>query len=129
MGFGRNDIAARIGQQFGAEPEFLWARYPDTCVFRHTGNRKWFAVVMTVTGDKLGLPGQEPVDILDVKCDPILLGSLLGTPGYLPGYHMNKSNWVTILLDGTVPEEDILRLLDISYDLTEKIKKRPKKGE
>ena len=31
---------------------------------------------------------------------------------------MNKSNWVTLLLDGSLPEEEIIRLLELSYDLT-----------
>ena len=39
--------------------------------------------------------------------------------GFLPGYHMDKSNWITILLDGTVQEAKILDFLDMSYDLTD----------
>lgn len=39
-------------------------------------NRKWFALVTTVPRSKLGLPGQQPVDIVNLKCDPILIGSL-----------------------------------------------------
>lgn len=35
----------------------------------------------------------------------------------IPGYHMNKNNWNTIILDGTVPEEDIRRMIAESYDL------------
>jgi len=34
-------------------------------------------------------------------------------------YHMDKSNWITILLDGTVQEAKILDFLDMSYDLTD----------
>jgi predicted DNA-binding protein (MmcQ/YjbR family) len=66
------------------------------------------------------------VDILNLKCGPVLLGSLLGKEGYLPAYHMSKGNWVSIRLDGTVPEEDIFWLLGISYDLTRpKGRKKP----
>ena len=39
--------------------------------------------------------------------------------GFLLGYHMEKSNWMTILLDGTVQEAEILDFLDMSYDLTD----------
>ena len=38
--------------------------------------------------------------------------------GILPAYHMNKEHWITILLDGTVPEQKICDLIDISFDLT-----------
>ncbi len=35
----------------------------------------------------------------------------------LPGYHMNKRHWNTVLLDGTVPDEVIVQMLDESYNL------------
>lgn len=115
----KKELLQYAREQFGASPEYLWARYPSYCVLRHAGNRKWFAAVMDVPGNKLGLPGDRTVEILDVKCDPVLLGSLLGTEGFLPAYHMNKSSWVTILLDGSVADDEITGLLNISYRLTE----------
>lgn len=114
----RMEVLQYAGEQFGSEPEFLWAKYPGYCVLRHTNNKKWYAVLMDVPREKLGLPGDGIIDILDVKCDPILLGSLLGTDGFLPAYHMSKSSWVTIRLDGSVSSEEIINLLTISYDLT-----------
>ena len=102
----------------GAEPEHLWAKFPRYAVLRHSGSAKWFAVFLEFPGTRLGLERPESVDILDVKCGPLLAGSLLGVPGILPAYHMNKSNWVTLLLDGSLPEEEIIRLLELSYDLT-----------
>ena len=102
----------------GAEPDHLWAKFPRYAVLRHSENAKWFAVFLEVPGTRLGLERPESVDILDVKCGPLLAGSLLGIPGILPAYHMNKSNWVNLLLDGSLPEEEIIRLLELSYDLT-----------
>ena len=55
--------------------------------------------------------------ILDVKCDPDLVGMLIQTYGFLPGYHMNKRHWITILLDESVSEAKTLDFLDMSYDL------------
>ena len=108
----------------GAEPEHLWAKFPRYAVLRHSENAKWFAVFLEFTGTRLGLERPESVDILDVKCGPLLAGSLLGVPGILPAYHMNKSNWVTLLLDGSLPEEEIIRLLELSYDLTKPAARR-----
>ena len=82
---------------------------------------------MPVRRDRLGLAGTEKVDVLNVKCGELLLGSLLGRPGFLPAYHMSKGQWVSILLDGTVPEDEIKDLLNISYDLTGRMKKAPKR--
>lgn len=57
------------------------------------------------------------INILDVKCDPDLVGMLIQTYGFLPGYHMNKQHWITILLDDSVSEAKTLDFLDMSYDL------------
>lgn len=38
-------------------------------------------------------------------------------PAVLPGYHQNKEHWNTLRLDGTIPEEEIRRMIAESYDL------------
>lgn len=85
-------------------------------MLRHK-NGKWYAVLMQVEKSRLGLEGDTKVDIIDVKCDPDMVGLLTQTYGFLPGYHMNKKYWSTMLLDGTVSEAKILDFLDMSYDL------------
>lgn len=72
---------------------------------------------MNVEKSKLGLDGNGTVEIMDVKCDPEMTGIIIQTYAFLPGYHMNKQHWITILLDGTVGESKILDFLDMSYDL------------
>ena len=72
---------------------------------------------MTVEKSKLGLEGKDPVDIMDVKCDPDMTNMIIQTYGFLPGYHMNKQYWITILLDGSVSEAKTLDFVDMSYDL------------
>ena len=114
----KQDILKYAEDHFGSAPEYLWAKYPTYCVLRHPNNHKWYAVLMDVAKNKLGLSGDENVDILVIKCGPILLGSLLLNKGFLPAYHMNKSNWVTVLLDGSVAGKEIAELLEISYDMT-----------
>lgn len=104
-----------VKEQYGTEPEHLWKRDPDSAVLRHK-NGKWYAVFMNVGKDKLGLPGDGRVDIMNVKCDPEMSTLLTQTYGFLPGYHMNKKHWITILLDGSVTEAKTLDFLDMSYD-------------
>jgi len=41
----------------------------------------------------------------------------------LPGYHQNKEHWNTVILDGTVPSEEIKRMIEESYDLVTSQKK------
>ena len=69
-------------------------------------------------GEKLGLPGDGIFSVVNVKCDPRLIGSFRGEPGIFPAYHMNKAHWLTIALDGSAEEGKIKFLLDMSYELT-----------
>lgn len=101
----------------------FWAKFPNYAVLRNSENSKWYAIMMNIPQKHLGLEGEEYIDILDVKCDPILIGSLLNNKGYFPGYHMNKANWITLLLDGSVLKGDIFNLIDLSYELTANKKK------
>jgi len=108
-------------ETYGAMPEYPWKDLPDAFVLRHTTNKKWFAVGLTVHRDRLGLPGEGTVDVVDVKCDPMLSGSYLSQPGILPGYHMNKLHWLSLLLDGSASDEDIRALLDTSFAMTNRL--------
>lgn len=112
-----------IKEAFGVCPEFLWAKTPNNAAFRHPQNRKWFAaLLLDMPRSKLGLQEEGRADILDLKCDPLMMGSLLDGKRFLPGYHMNKEHWITVLLDGSVPPGEIFPLIDLSYELTEKKK-------
>lgn len=55
---------------------------------------------------------------LNLKCDPdeaIMLRDIF--PAIIPGYHMNKRLWNTVILDGTVPQGEIERMIDNSFNL------------
>ena len=107
-----------IQESYGAQPEYLWERYPTFAVYRHGGNRKWFAVVMTIPRNRLGLEGNEPIDIVNLKADPLLIGSLCREAGIFPAYHMAKGHWISAALDGSVDERTLEVLIDQSFALT-----------
>jgi predicted DNA-binding protein (MmcQ/YjbR family) len=113
----RRDVIDFINTEYDTPQEHLWMSYPDYIVFRNSINNKWFAVVMDVERQKLGLKGSGKVDVLNVKCDPILIGSLRLSKGYLPAYHMSKDKWISVLLDGTVADNEIKDLIHLSYEL------------
>ncbi len=121
------DVFDYAANTYGVEPDYPFSSAPTYAVLRHLSNRKWFALFADVRRDKLGLSGEGKVDIINVKCDPILSGSLLMQEGYYPAYHMNHESWITILLDGTAPLEEIYQLLDLSYELT-MVKPKKKRG-
>ena len=84
-------------------------------------------IVLEVSADKLGLPEAGIVDVLNVKSDPLLIGSLRGQDGYFPAYHMNKEKWLSIQLGKPKLDNAIKDLLSLSYELTAP-KKRDRKS-
>lgn len=121
----REELLSWIADSFGVAPEYPWD--DRNAVLRHGSNRKWFAAVLEVGREKLGLPGDGVVDVVNVKCDPRMIGSLLTQPGYHRAYHMNKEKWISLRLDGSVPAEALEMLVSLSYELTGVRKKQPKK--
>ena len=96
----RQEIFEWVKATYGTESDYPWNDW--NAVLRHKDNNKWYGVVLEVAESKLGLTGDRIVDVLNVKCDPILIGSLRQQAGYFPAYHMNKESWISILLDGSV---------------------------
>ena len=82
---------------------------PEVLVFKIKG--KMFATLVN----------QEGVARTNLKCDPDEAQALRDIfSGVLPGYHMNKKHWNTVLLDGSVPDYEIGRMMDRSYGLVVK---------
>ena len=78
------------------------------CVMRHKKNKKTFALIY----DKDGYVW------INVKCDPEWREFWREAyDAVIPGYHQNKKYWNTIILDGTIPEKDIKKMIKESYDI------------
>ena len=123
----RQTLYDYIKDKYKSSPEYPWKRYPSNAVFRHTDNRKWFALVMTVEMDKLGLHCPDTVDVVNLKIDDLFFRDMIiQDEGIMPAYHLNKMHWITVLLDGTVPDDRVYDLLDMSYLATASSKKKEK---
>lgn len=120
----KEQILTHAKKTYKTVPDAPFRTAPTYFVLRHADTKKWYALFMDVPREKLGLAGSDCVDILNIKCDPVLSGSLRMGEGFLPAYHMHRESWITILLDGTVPAKNIIPLLDMSYDLTREKSKR-----
>ena len=114
----RKQLDSYITEQYGTTPEFLWISQPTYAVYRHRNNNKWFAVIMEIPKSKLCIEQDNKVTVVNLKCDPLLIGALIKERGIFKGYHMNKNYWITVLLDGSVDSERIKWLLNISFNLT-----------
>lgn len=121
----RDFVFGYIKEKYKILPEYPWRRDKTSAVFRHEDNRKWFALVMEVQRSRLGLFGEEYVDIINLKTEDLFFRDMLiKEEGVMPAYHMNKLHWITVLLDGTLPEERIYDLIDLSYAATASARKK-----
>ncbi len=106
-----------VQETYQDELEFLWEKFPDNAIFRRKDNAKWYAALLTVKRQKLGLQGEGTIEIVDLRMQPDELASTVDGKRYFPGFHMNKKHWVTICLDGTVAVKEIFQRIDTSYAL------------
>ncbi|MCG8673723.1 MAG: MmcQ/YjbR family DNA-binding protein [Pseudomonadales bacterium] len=91
---------------------------PDVAVFKIKG--KMFALI----GFEKGTPR------VNLKCDPQEAVQLRDVfEAVIPGYHMNKTHWNTVIIDGSLPNGEIERMIDNSYALVVKgLKKAERMG-
>ena len=90
---------------------------PDVQVFKI--KEKLFALMTARQG----------IERVNLKCDPeeaIILREIF--EDVIPGYHMNKMHWNTIILSGSIPDGEIKRMIDRSYCLVVKKLKKIDRG-
>ena len=117
-----NRIIEHIKAEYGAELEFLWPdRYPVCAIFRHGDNRKWFALIGAIKSTSLGIEEDKEIEIINLKFDKGQALDFAESNGHIfPAYHMNKYNWITIILDDSLKDNAIFELIKKSYLLTAK---------
>lgn len=103
-------------EKYGDGLEFLWEKVDDNAIIRRKDTRKWYAVFMLIAKNKLGLEGEEVIEVLNLKLGKEKVSNLIDNKKYFKAYHMNKNYWITILLDESKSVEEILNLVDISYN-------------
>lgn len=112
-----NRIAGALERKYGEQPDHPFSKLPTYAAFRYPETRKWYGLVMdlnrsTVTGEPSSV--SEIAEILNLKIPPEQAESLLRLPGVYPGYHMKRPDWISIVLDDSLPDDTILALLEQS---------------
>ncbi len=103
-GWRRDQVIAACTAKPGAAEDYPFG--DEVAVFKVCG--RMFALV----------PLGETPGSVSLKCDPGLAVSLRDRyPAVTPGYHLSKRHWNTVTLDGSVPDDELLDLIDHSYDL------------
>lgn len=117
-------LLAYVKEKYGTEPDSPWKKDPESRVLRHTDSKKWYALIMRISEDRLGArSSKKRINILNLKTDPLMGGSLRMQKGIYPAYHMNKTEWITVRLDDTLDDGELFPLVDMSYVLTDRRKK------
>lgn len=135
-----NRIAARVLDKWGEGVDHPFSKFPGYGAFRNHDTRKMYGLVMNVSRSKLkqkdGAPaapaatraGKEEIEVVNVKVAPQRLDDFLEEPGIYPAYHMNKKSWVSVILDGTVPDQRIMGMLEVSRRFSESKSGAGRKG-
>lgn len=103
----RNQLRIHCNAKPGVEETFPFGE--GTLVFKVMG--KMFALL------PLDLPEHEPQTI-SLKCNPTLAELLRQTyDAVQPGYHLNKKHWNTVTVNGSIPDDEVMEMIDNSYAL------------
>lgn len=103
----RNDLIEYCRSKPGVTVEFPF----DSNVMSFKLVSKFFAF-MNISSDK---------NAISLKCDPWLAGAYREQyEGVVSGYHLNKRHWNTVYADMDVPDEKIIEMIDMSYNLVYK---------
>ncbi|MGN0846461.1 MAG: MmcQ/YjbR family DNA-binding protein [Kiritimatiellia bacterium] len=109
-----------VKDTYGDELEFLWQKFPDNAVWRRKDNNKWYGAILTVSGGKIGLCTEKIVEIIDLRMDSKKAAAILSQENHYPGWHMNKKSWYTLVLDGSISDEELKAKIAERYDLAGK---------
>ena len=110
---------------YSTSPDYPFDDHLETAVFRHTGNKKWFALVMRVSRRKFGFDGDEVIDVVNLKLPTEMFGSFGAADGVYPADHMNKLHWISVLLPDA-PDDVVKFLVNVSFEAT-KVKEKKKR--
>lgn len=116
-----NRIAAAILEKYLVEPDFPWDEGEKSPggVFRHGSNNKWFGLIMNIDRRHLDKSSdEEMVDVINLKADEYKTAALHKIKGIYPAFHMNHSKWISVTLDDTLSDGDVMDLVDESFRLT-----------
>ena len=95
-----------FNEKYNVKPEFLWDNF-EGGVFRNKKSNKWFGVIMNINKSKIIPKENGEVEVLNLKLDNDV-EKYLKIKGIYPAYHMNKKNWMSIILDDTICDNKIL---------------------
>ena len=108
---------------YDTSPDYPFEGDFETAVFRHSGSRKWYAIVMRVSRRKFGFDDDEVIEVVNLKLPTEMFGSFGASNGVYPAYHMNKLHWISVLLPDA-PTDVVQFLVNVSFEATKSKSKK-----
>lgn len=112
------EVIRYIKDSYNDDLEYLWEKFPDNAVWRNKKNKKWYGILLIISERKLKIESDKRIEIIDLRYSKDRIKEIVDNKKIFAGYHMNKNNWITIKLDGSVKTETIFELIDESYNLS-----------
>lgn len=116
-----NRITDLILSNFDVKPDFPWReeQFQTYGTFRHADTKKWFALIMNVKRSAL-LKNKDStlIDIINLKTQTADKDAQQYPGSVFPAYHMNHQTWISVVLDESMSDDAVMKLVRRSFDLT-----------
>lgn len=112
------DVIKYITDTFNDTLEYLWEKFPDNAIWRNKHNNKWYGVILNLPLEKLGIDEKKVYTVLNVRYPKDRIKDFIDNNLIFPGYHMNKNNWISIILDERMDTKLVMKLIDESYQIS-----------
>lgn len=113
-----NQVIQYVNNNYQTTPEFLWEKFPNYAALRRLDNNKWFGLLMIVNAQKIGLDIDKDIEVLDLRIDTDKLEETIDNKVFFKGYHMNKKHWYAVYLNDTIPNDELFKRINDSYNLS-----------
>lgn len=113
-----NRITNLIIKKYGNEPEFLWKTTPGSGIFRNPDTKKWYLAILDVDRSKIQKNKTGLIEIALIKLSKENVEKQLQKENIYPGWHMNKKYWVTVILDDSLSDDEIMNLIEESHSFS-----------
>lgn len=106
-----------LAETFQEYPDYPFKKAPDIAVMRYPSNQKWYALIARIPWSALlQSDTDEEVEMINVKVAPTQIEEFLKKPGIFPAYHMSKKHWVSIVLDDTLSDAELVAFVKKSRE-------------
>ena len=115
----RKRVLSLFKGKYGIEGDRPWSDDDESIVLRSKKNNKWIGLLMDIPSSKLGLSGEEKVDVINLKHSQSHIPHIIDRHFVFPAWHMSKKTWITVLLSKELDWEYFTSLVEESRRLVE----------